>query len=99
VKIAILSCFYPYRGGIAQFNANIFQELGKTHEVRAFNFSRQYPSLLFPGKTQLVEEGDTAAKIESTPLLDTANPLTYLSTASKIREWQPDLLLMRYWMS
>lgn len=99
MKIAILSCFYPYRGGIAQFNANIYRELSKTHEVRAFNFSRQYPSLLFPGKTQLVEKGDTAARIESTSLLDTANPLTYISTARKIREWQPDLLLMRYWMS
>jgi len=99
VKIAILSCFYPYRGGIAQFNANIFQELSKEHEVKAFNFKRQYPDLLFPGKTQFVEKGDTALKIDSTALLDTANPLSYISTARAIRKWGPDLLIMRYWMS
>ncbi len=99
MKIAILSCFYPYRGGIAQFNANIFEELSQTHEVKAFNFSRQYPSILFPGKTQLVEEEDTATRIPSVRILDTANPVTYIKTSNVIRKWEPDLLIMRYWMS
>jgi glycosyltransferase involved in cell wall biosynthesis len=99
VKIAILSSFYPYRGGIAQFNANIFEELGKNHEVKAFNFKRQYPDLLFPGKTQYVEKEDTAIKVQSTSILDTANPFSYIRTARAIREWEPDLLIMRYWMS
>ncbi len=99
MKIAILSCFYPYRGGIAQFNANIYNELSKTHQVKAFNFKRQYPNFLFPGKTQFVEEGDSAIKIESEAILDTANPLSYLSSANAIKQWNPDLLIMRYWMS
>ncbi|MEN6619905.1 MAG: glycosyltransferase [Rikenellaceae bacterium] len=99
MRIAILSCFYPYRGGIAQFNANIFHELSKFHEVKAFNFKRQYPGFLFPGKTQFVEKDDVALKIESTSLLDTVNPFSYISTAKAIRHWEPDLLLMRYWMS
>ena len=50
MRIAILSCFYPFRGGISQFNASLLGELGKTHTVRAFNFTRQYPQFLFPGK-------------------------------------------------
>lgn len=99
MKIAILSAFYPYRGGIAQFNANIYNELSKTHRVMAYNFKRQYPDILFPGKTQYVEENDEAVKIESLSLLDTVNPFSYYKTAKIIREWQPDLLLMRYWMS
>ena len=99
MKIAILSCFYPYRGGIAQFNANLFEELGKTHDVRAFNFSRQYPDILFPGKTQYVTPEDEAVPIEAEALLDTANPLSWGRTARAIRAWGPDLLLVRYWMS
>lgn len=99
MKIAILSCFYPYRGGIAQFNANLFMELGKEHDVRAFNFKRQYPEFLFPGKTQFVTEQDEAVSIESTALLDTANPFTYISTANEIASWGPDILIVRYWMS
>ncbi len=54
MKIAILSSFYPFRGGISQFNTYLLKELSKKHTVKAFNFSRQYPSFLFPGKTQLV---------------------------------------------
>lgn len=99
MKIAILSCFYPYRGGISQFNACIYEELGKRHDVKAFNFKRQYPSLLFPGKTQYVTDDDNAAVIESEAILDTANPLSYISTLRRIREWGPDLLIVRYWMS
>jgi len=99
LKIAILSCFYPYRGGIAQFNANLFEELGKTHDVRAFNFSRQYPDILFPGKTQYVTKEDEAVPIEAEALLDTANPFSWSHTARAIRAWEPDLLLVRYWMS
>lgn len=99
MKIAILSCFYPYRGGIAQFNACLYGELGKNNAVRAFNFKRQYPEFLFPGKTQYVTEDDNAATVESTALLDTANPLTYRKTLKAIRDWNPDLVLVRYWMS
>ena len=99
MKIAILSCFYPYRGGISQFNACLYGELSRTHDVKAFNFSRQYPEFLFPGKTQFVTEDDEAVPVESTSLLDTANPFTYIKTYRAIREWKPDVLIVRYWMS
>lgn len=99
MRIAVLSCFYPYRGGIAQFNASLLGELGRNNEVRAFNFTRQYPDILFPGKTQKVTPDDEAVPVESTALLDTANPFTWLKTARIIRQWDPDVLVLRYWMS
>ena len=99
MKIAILSCFYPYRGGISQFNACLYGELSRNHIVKAFNFKRQYPEFLFPGKTQFVTEDDEAVPVESESLLDTANPFTYVSTYKAIRDWDPDVLIVRYWMS
>lgn len=99
MKIAVLSCFHPYRGGIAQFNANLFLELGKGHDIRAFNFKRQYPDFLFPGRTQYVTPEDKAVSIESTALLDTVNPFSYARTAREIRAWDPDILVLRYWMT
>ena len=99
MKIAVLSCFYPYRGGISQFNACLYEELGKEHVVKAFNFKRQYPEFLFPGKTQYVTADDEAVPVESVSLLDTANPFTYHSTYREIRDWKPDVLIVRYWMS
>ena len=99
MRIAILSSFHPYRGGIAQFNASMLAELGKNHTVKAFNFKRQYPGLLFPGKTQYVSEDDPAPGVDSVRCLDTINPFSYERTASLIRKWKPDLLIMKYWMS
>ncbi len=98
MRIAILSCFHPYRGGISQFNACLYAELGKQHEVKAFNFKRQYPDFLFPGKTQFVSERDEAVAVPSDALLDTVCPPSWGRTARAIRAWKPDLLLLRYWM-
>ena len=99
MRIAFLSCFYPYRGGISQFNASLYLELGKSHTVKAFNFKRQYPEFLFPGKTQYVTKDDDAVPIESEALLDTANPFTYIPAYRAIRDWKPDLVVIGYWMS
>lgn len=99
MKIAFLSTFYPFRGGIAQFNALVYRELEKRHEVRAFTFKRQYPDFLFPGKTQYVTSDDKADPIPSVPVLDTINPFSYSRSASRIKAFGPDLVLTKYWMT
>ncbi|MDR2009775.1 MAG: glycosyltransferase [Bacteroidales bacterium] len=100
MQIAYLSTFYPFRGGIAQFNASLYREFQKMgHNVDAFTFTCQYPSFLFPGETQYVQKGDIADIINSERILNTANPFTYLTASKKIKKIKPDLLLMKYWMS
>ena len=99
MKVAFLSTFYPFRGGIAQYNAALYRQLEKkADEAKAFNFSRQYPNILFPGKTQYVTDGDIADKVDAQPILDTVNPLSYFSAARKINAYQPDLLITKFWM-
>ena len=99
MKVAILSSFYPLRGGISQFNASLLAGLGKLHDVRAYSFKRQYPEILFPGKTQYVTPDDEAVPVQAEALLDTVNPFTWGKTARAVRAWGPDLLVMKYWMS
>lgn len=98
MKVAFLSTFYPYRGGIAQFSASLYREFERAHEVRAFTFTRQYPDFLFPGDTQYVTEGDAADPVPAVRVLDSINPLSYRRTAAQIRAFDPDLLLLRFWM-
>ncbi len=99
MKVAILSPFYPYRGGIAQFSAMLYTAMAEEHEVKAFSFSRLYPGFLFPGKTQYVEDGDNAIEIPSRRVLDSINPFSYQKTAREIADFQPDVLIIAYWMS
>jgi len=98
MRIAYLSTFYPYRGGIAQFNAALLKAFGKKHEVKAYTFKRQYPELLFPGKTQYAGEKDSAEDVGATRVLDTINPFTYGSTAKTIMQFKPDIMITKYWM-
>lgn len=99
MKIAILAPFYPYRGGLAQFNARLFAELGKSNEVKAFSFTCLYPNFLFPGKTQYVTADDTAVVVENERVLNSVSPFSYLRTAKRINEYHPDVLIIPYWMS
>jgi len=99
MKIRFLSTFYPFRGGIAQFNALMYRELEKQHDVKAFTFKRQYPNFLFPGQTQYVTDNDVADKIPSKAILDTINPFTYIKTARALKHSNPDVVIAKYWMT
>jgi D-inositol-3-phosphate glycosyltransferase len=97
-KITLLGPVYPYRGGIAQFLEIIYRGLAQRgHDVDAVTFSRQYPELLFPGKTQYETEA-VAPPFAAPRLLDTVNPLTWMRTARHIARSGPDAVLYKYWM-
>ncbi len=96
MKIALVTVAPPYRGGIALHSAILYQHLSANHKVNCYNFSRQYPNFLFPGKTQL-EKGTPAVDIKSERCIDSVNPLTWLATANKIIKSNPDVVIFRYW--
>ncbi|MBU2018220.1 MAG: glycosyltransferase [Bacteroidetes bacterium] len=97
LKIAILSPFYPLRGGIAQFADNLANELEKNHEVLRVNFKRQYPRFLFPGKSQEVSKIDQNLE-KSEPLIDSIGWFSFGRTAKVLNTFEPDLVITAYWM-
>ncbi len=98
-KVLILGSAHPLRGGgIATFNerlARAFMENGDT--VMIASFSLQYPSFLFPGKTQYSDEAPPQ-DLHIKSWLNSINPFNWFFTAIKIRKWQPDLVVVRYWL-
>src|ERR1044071_7134704 len=98
MRIAYLSTFYPYRGGITHFNTSLYHEFEKNNEIKAFTFTRQYPDFLFPGSSQYVTSNDKVEKLPAIRSLDSVNPLSWFNTAKKINAFGADLLLMKYWM-
>ena len=98
MKIAFLSTFFPFRGGIAQYNANLFRVFEKKCDIKAYTFKRQYPGILFPGESQYVKPGDSVDKISAPQILDTINPLTYRTSANLVLKDKPDLALTKFWM-
>ena len=83
MKITILSTAFPLRGGIAHFVGLLFNELRKEHQTDIITFKRQYPSIFFPGKSQ-IESGDTVEKIPTAVLVDSINPLNWIKAGLKM---------------
>ncbi len=99
MRIAIVGPMHPYRGGIAHFLEKMEAGLlERGHETVPVTFTRQYPELLFPGKTQYVEEAATSVDGPER-LLDTLNPWTWYRTARHLAAQDPDVVVFKYWMS
>lgn len=97
LRISIFSAFHPFRGGIAQFNERLAKELEKDHTVKAFTFKNQYPDFLFPGTSQYVTTENKGIQAER--IVSTFNPFTYLLAAKKIKQSQPEVFILNYWMT
>jgi D-inositol-3-phosphate glycosyltransferase len=97
MRIVLIGTAYPLRGGIAHYMGLLWKYLSRDHEVSIVTFSRQYPKLLFPGKSQ-EESGDAGIPVDSVQWIDSINPFTWILTGWRIRTMQPDLLLFKFWM-
>lgn len=97
MRIILVGPYAPYRGGIAHFAASLRRTLmERGHDVRPVTFSRQYPALFFPGKTEF-EAG--AMPDEPAPrLIDSVNPASWIRTAKRIRALAPEVIAYSFWM-
>ena len=97
LKVTILGPAYPYRGGLASIMetlARTFNKRGDAAEV--LTFTVQYPSLLFPGKSQY-RDGEPPQDVRITRCVSTVNPLNWIKVGQLIRREAPDLLVLKYW--
>jgi D-inositol-3-phosphate glycosyltransferase len=98
MKIQIISPAWPLRGGIASSSERLAQALGAAgHDVEIISFSLQYPSFLFPGKTQFTTDAAPEG-VKIFTKINAINPLNWLKTGLFLRKKQPDLVIARFWM-
>ena len=95
-KIVVLGPSYPFRGGIAHYSTLLVRALRKKHAVKFITLSRQYPELLFPGKTQY-DYSDHGLTEENQALIDSVNPVTWVRTAFGLRKEKVDLIVVQWW--
>lgn len=97
MKITILGPAHPYRGGLAsimEIMARTFRLRGNEVDIKTFTL--QYPSLLFPGKSQTVDTPPPAG-LDICRCVNTVNPFNWLRVGRRIRRERPDFVLMKYW--
>ena len=99
MTVIILGTACPYRGGLATFNERLARQfVSEGHEVELYTFTLQYPSFLFPGKTQYTNE-PAPADLTIRRVLNSCNPINWLRVGHAIRKAAPYMLICCYWMS
>jgi len=97
MRIALLGPFHPWRGGIAQYLGLLGEALMPHAEVRGVTFTRQYPSLLFPGGSQR-DPAAAPPRFPVVPLLDSVGPWTWPRVASHLDRFAPGLVVLKWWL-
>jgi len=96
--IILLGPAHPYRGGLAAFNERLARELiSRGHRVVIYTFTLQYPSFLFPGKSQF-STTTAPADIPIIRRLHALNPFNWLLAGLELRRRKPRLILAAYWL-
>lgn len=97
MKVTIVGPAYPLRGGIAHHVYYLKRELtGRGHSVQVISFRQLYPSLFFPGTTQL----DTSASgldAGGAPVLTPVNPITWFKAFRAVKAFSPQVVIFQWW--
>lgn len=98
MRIAIIGPAHPLRGGLATYDQRLCKELiMQAHDAVIYSFSLQYPSFLFPGTTQYTQE-PAPEGITIHTVINSVNPLNWLTVGNEIRNKKFDLIIVRYWL-
>ncbi len=98
LRIKMIGPAWPFRGGLAAFNERLAREFIRMgHDVSLETFTTQYPSVLFPGKSQL-SSSPSPFDLDIRRTVSSVNPFSWLKTGFRIRKEAPDVLIFRYWL-
>jgi len=96
-KLLLLGPAHPYRGGIAASTEQLARTLQQQgHDVEICSFRLQYPSLLFPGKSQF-SPSPTPHDLSIYRGVNSVNPFNWIAQGRRIRQKQYDQMVVRYW--
>ena len=97
-KISFFSSLPPFRGGISHFSQMLCNALKSKSKLKTYTFKTQYPSILFPGKTQYIKNFKTQ-KDSAKRIVSTFNPFSYLFASRILKKDNPDVFICNYWMT
>ncbi|MBX3014537.1 MAG: glycosyltransferase [Caldilineaceae bacterium] len=98
MKFALVGPVHPYRGGIAHYTTLLSKALREQQqELLLISFRRQYPSWLFPGRTDRDPSRVSLSAEAAHYWIDSLNPLTWLTTFGRIWRYRPQVLILQWW--
>ncbi len=99
MRVGIVGPFPPYRGGIAQFSQRMLETLQSSFPEDEFikiSYRRLYPSILFPGTSQMEPGTDDPGK-PTAPNIDSCNPLAWITARGALEDMGLDSMVIQWW--
>lgn len=98
MKVTILGTAHPFRGGLAAFNERMALELvNQGNEVTIETFTTQYPSFLFPGKSQYSDQPNPK-KLKINRSFSSVNPFSWIRLGRRLKKEKPDVIIVKFWL-
>ncbi len=97
INVVIIAPVFPFRGGISQHSTMLKRALEKQTSTHTISFSRQYPAILYPGKSDRDPAYENHHEENTEYLIDSINPITWLRTINRIKQLNPTTLLVPWW--
>jgi glycosyltransferase involved in cell wall biosynthesis len=97
-KLVIIGPAWPLRGGLSAFDEKLARTFSSQGiETSIETFSLQYPSFLFPGKTQYTEQPEPK-NIKINAGINSINPFNWIKMGLQLKQAKPDLIIVRFWL-
>lgn len=97
-KVVIIGPAHPLRGGLATFNQRLAKEfIEQGNDCSIYSFSLQYPSFLFPGKTQYSDD-PAPENLKINNVINSINPFNWIKIGNRLKKEKPDVIIVRFWI-
>ena len=97
-KLVIIGPAWPLRGGLSAFDEKLATQFTeKGIQTRIDTFSLQYPSFLFPGKSQFTTD-PKPNNVTIDVCINSINPFNWIKIGLKLYREKPDLIIVRFWI-
>lgn len=95
-NIVLVGPVYPFKGGISHYTGLMYRALSEKYKVTMVSYKFQYPKFLYK-KEQKDYENNSFKIDDANYWIHTANPVNWITAASKIKKSRPDLVIIQWW--
>lgn len=96
-KIILIGPAFPYRGGNSLYVTSVYHQLKEHFNIKIYNYSLLYPSILFPGTSQFDKSNVSINPAPNQRLVNSINPFNWIKVASMLKKENADLIVFDWW--
>lgn len=96
-RVVLIGPVFPFRGGIAQHTTMLHRVISESSQCLTISFKRQYPRLLFSGRSDKDESQRGYCEPGVEYVIDSLNPLTWNHAVKIVRAFRPSVVVFPWW--